>query len=259
MNDRIIPTGDGFWNLRGSFRIFGLLDIGTHVSLVRLRSGGFVFLDSYTLDDDTRRWVMDLTGQGARVEAIINLHPFHTVHCARMHRDFPAAKLYGSSRHVARAPDLPWQSLHSDDTALHALFADDLQFSIPRGVDFISRDEKVHFSSVLAYHPASRSLHSDDTLMYLKVGGPLGRLIPQRVGFHPTLAQALEKRAGAAADFRAWANDMAERWRDAENLCAAHNHALTRQPPGMASLQRQIAAALARVEPKLAAHEKKYG
>lgn len=259
MTDKIIPIGDSFWNLRGSFRIFGLLNIGTHVSLVRLRSGGFVFLDSYTLDEDTRRWVMDLTDQGARVEAIINLHPFHTVHCTRMHQDFPAAKLYGSRRHVARAPDLPWQALHSDDAALHALFADDLQFSVPRGVDFISRDEKVHFSSVLAYHPASRSLHSDDTLMYLKVTGPLGGLIPERVGFHPTLSKALEKRPGAAADFRAWARDLATRWLDAENLCAAHNHTLTRQPSGIASLQQQIIAALARAEPKLAAHEKKYG
>jgi hypothetical protein len=36
------------------------------------------------------------------------------------------------------------------------------------------------------------------------------------VSFHPTLAKALEKRAAASAEFRAWANELIERWKDAE-------------------------------------------
>lgn len=256
MDETIIQTGDGFWNLRGSFRIMGVLDVGTQTSLVRRRGGGFVFLDSYTLDGEMKRRVMEMTGNGTKVEAILNLHPFHTVHVARMHQDFPAAKLYGTRRHVERAPDLPWETQHTDSAALHTLFADDLQFSVPRGVDFISANENVHFSSVLAYHPASKTIHADDTLTYLKAPGLLRLLIPQRLGFHPTLAKALEKRKGAAGDFRAWAKELSSGWQQAENLCAAHNHVLRTGSP---SLSRQIDAALDRVAPKLDAHQKTYG
>lgn len=259
MTDAIIDLGNGFWTLRGSFRLFGVLDVGTQAALVRRRSGAFVLLDSYTLDGPVKAAVMDLTGNGQKVEAILNLHPFHTVHCARMHRDFPAARLYGTARHARRAPDLPWQALHTDDPQLQALFADDLQFSVPRGVDFISADETVHFSSVLAYHPASRTIHADDTLTYVQFGAPLGWLIPERVSFHPTLARALEKRAGAAADFRAWAQALASGWKDAENLCAAHNRLFQPGKTGGLPLAQQIAAALARVEGKLAAHGRRYG
>jgi hypothetical protein len=259
MDETVIEMGAGFWNLRGSFRIMGVLDVGTQVSLLRRRSGGFVFLDSYTLDGETKRRVMELTGNGTKVEAILNLHPFHTLHVAAMHRDFPAAKLYGTRRHVERAPSLPWESPRTDSAELHALFADDLEFSVPRGVDFISSNENVHFSSVLAYHPATRTIHSDDTLTYLKAPGLLRLLIPQRLGFHPTLAKALEKRKGAAADFRAWAKELSSRWHDAENLCAAHNQVLRAGKAGGPPLSRQIEAALARVAAKLDAHEKTYG
>ena len=256
MSETVIQLGDGFWNLRGSFRILGVVDVGTQTSLVRRRSGGLIFLDSYTLDGDMKHRVMELTDGGAKVEAILNLHPFHTVHVARMHRDFPGARLYGTSRHVERAPELPWESLRTDSEELHARFAGDLQFTVPRGVDFISRNENVHFSSVLAYHPASKTIHADDTLTYLKAPGLLRLLIPQRLGFHPTLAKALEKRKGAAADFRAWAQELSSGWQQAENLCAAHNHVLRTGSP---SLSRQIDAALDRVAPKLDAHRKTYG
>ena len=46
MADRIHDLGLGFWNIRGSFRLGGLLDIGTQCSLVQLNSGKFIFLDS---------------------------------------------------------------------------------------------------------------------------------------------------------------------------------------------------------------------
>jgi hypothetical protein len=65
--------------------------------------------------------------------------------------------------------------------------------------------------------------------------------------FHPTLRQALEKRKGAGQDFRDWAEELAEDWRDAENLCAAHTTALTAAQNQGASLHDRILAALDRV------------
>ena len=51
MSERMIDLGNGFWNIRGTLRIGGVVNVGTHSSLVRLSSGGFVFLDSYGFAD----------------------------------------------------------------------------------------------------------------------------------------------------------------------------------------------------------------
>jgi len=250
--DEVIQVADDFLNIRGSFRILGFIDIGTQASLVRLSNGKYVFLDSYTLQGDAKREVLELTDDGNAVEAILNLHPFHTLHCAAMHRDFPNAKLYGTERHAERAPELPWQALRTENKELHEQYSKDFDFSVPRGVQFVTSNEHVHFSSVLAYHRASKTIHVDDTLMFMRF--PL-----RRVSFHPTLMQALEKRAGAAADFRTWATELAESWRDAGNLCAAHTSALTADRMGSRSLHERIRTALNLVSRKLEAHEREYG
>ncbi|WP_217272022.1 hypothetical protein [Sphingopyxis sp. BSNA05] len=140
-----------------------------------------------------------------------------------MHRQFPKAKMYGTERHLSKFPELPWETMRSEDPALHAQFSDDFQFSVPKGVDFISADENVHFSSVLAYHLTSKTLHVDDTYMYARLPA-LARLagFSDVTKFHPTLAKALEPRMGAAQEFRKWAEALNITWGEARNLCAAH-------------------------------------
>ena len=39
MSDRLVDLGEGFWSLRGSLRLGGIVDIGTQCALVRLASG----------------------------------------------------------------------------------------------------------------------------------------------------------------------------------------------------------------------------
>ena len=260
MREKIVEVGKGFWNIRGSFRVAGILDIGTQASLVRLKSGKFVFLDSYTLSKPLMRRVMKIIKHRSNVVAILNLHPFHTVHCQSMQEAFPDARLYGSERHQKIAPDLHWEKTLVDEPALHQMFAEDFRFSVPDGVDFISANERFHFSSVLAYHHGSRTIHVDDTLMYLKL--PLiirffGR--KSRLSFHPTLLKALEKRSGAAADFHQWAKTLVEAWGDAENICAAHTAPLLSRRIKGGSISTQIMDALERVSSKLEDHEQKYG
>ena len=94
MSHEIIASGDNFWNIRGAFRLGGVVDIGTHISLIRRQNGKFLFLDSYTLTDAQADQVDALTGGGKHVEAVLNLHPFHTVHVHAMHQRYPKAKLY---------------------------------------------------------------------------------------------------------------------------------------------------------------------
>ena len=260
MADEIIEVSPDFWNIRGSFKIGGFLDIGTQASLVRLASGNFLFLDAYGMSESLSNDISGIMEGGGELEAILNLHPFHTVHVERMHALYPEAHLYGTQRHLDRFPDLPWQEVRSEDPELHEHYAEDLAFSIPPGVDFISANENIHFSSVLAYHRASRTIHSDDTLMYLVLPGIM-RLIGKRdsVGYHPTLSRALEKREGAAAEFREWAENLAERWGDAQNLCAAHSAALLAGSNPGAPIRDRLLQALDRCESRLRAHERRYG
>jgi len=259
MSSKLIQLSDNFWNIRGSFKIAGIIDIGTQASLVRLANGKFVFLDSYTLGGSVLQEIDQLTGKGKNVVAVLNLHPFHTIHVAWMHEHYPGARHFGTARHLSKFPELEWQSSLTEETKTHAMFAEDFEFSVPRGVDFISDDENVHFSSVLAFHPMSKTIHVDDTLMYIRL--PLLMRffgLTDSLSFHPTLAKVLEKREGAAQEFREWLLALAEDWQSTENLCAAHT-AVLRAEKSDVSIHDRLLKALDKVESKLASHEGKYG
>jgi len=256
---QIIQVADDFWNIRGSFKIGYVADIGTHISLIRLQSGKFVFLDSYTLSPKVKQEIDKLTNGGKDIEGILNLHPFNTIHVTKMHEMFPDARLYGTARHCSKFPDLPWDPLHTEDTALHEKFAEDLDFSVPQGVDFISSNDNIHFSSVLVMHPASKTIHVDDTFMYVQP--PILKKwieLPAALSFHPTLVPALQRRAGAANEFRQWAKALAHKWQDAENLCAAHTGSLLHKHNKGAPISVRMMKALRNVRWVLAAHEKWY-
>lgn len=252
MPDHVVPVADGFWNIRGSFKTFrGLLDIGTQASLVRRPSGRFVLLDSYTLAGAVLDEVNALTDGGRAVEAVLNLHPFHTIHVKATAARFPHATLHGTGRHHTRYPQLPWHPVKTEDPELAGLF-EDFTFSVPAGVDFVPADEKLHFASVLAFHTASRTLHVDDTLMHSRIPFMSG------VAFHPTLKSVLQARPGAVAEFRAWADDLIRRCADVDHLCAAHTRPLLASDGGPPIAER-VRGALAKVERVLAAHQAKHG
>ncbi|MER2165065.1 MAG: hypothetical protein ABS921_13175, partial [Psychrobacter alimentarius] len=140
MSDKIYDLDAGFWNIRGSFRVGGILNIGAQCSLIQLASGHFIFLDSYALTGDVRDKVMALTDNGQKVEAVLNLHPFHTVHCAQMAKDFPQAIFYGSSRHHTKVPEVQWAEDLVESEAVAQRYPE-LEFSIVRGIDYISSNE----------------------------------------------------------------------------------------------------------------------
>ena len=248
---------DDYWNFRGSFKIAKIVDIGTQMSLVRLASGRFVVLDSYALHDADLTELLALTDGGRLVDAIINVHPFHTLHCTALVEKLPGARLIGTRRHRVQLPELEWDEAVIEDTATQAQFADDLEFSIPRGVDFISSDEKVHVASVLVRHRASRIVHVDDTINVLEAPGILSAVLPEpRLRFHPMLAKALQKRAGAADEYASWARELAQIWADTPIVCAAHS-AVRALPPG--GWETEILGALKDVEKTLDSHRATHG
>lgn len=135
-------------------------------------------------------------------------------------------------------------------TDLHALFEPDFQFTVPRGVDFVPEREHLHFSSVLALHKSSGTLHVDDTLTWTSVplvGG---------LRFHPTLRFVLQKRPGAAAELRAWTDSLIRLCSNVQHVCPAHMRELPNHTAPAAELVR---AACAKVSKLLDAHQRRYG
>ena len=77
MSGPVIHVGEGFWNIRGSYKIGGVIDVGTQSSLARLASGNFVLLDSYTFKQETLAKVREMTEGGYGYHKVWkNLIPF---------------------------------------------------------------------------------------------------------------------------------------------------------------------------------------
>ncbi len=221
MADEINNLGAGFWNIRGTQRVAGLINIGTQCSLVQLSSGNFIFLDSYTLEDEVREQVMALTDNGNKVEAVLNVHPFHTLHCAQMATDFPKAIFYGSARHPEQVPEVDWSDALVESEAVAKRYPE-LEFSMPKGIYYIDPNEELHSGSLLVFHTASKSLHVDDTFVTppLKI---LDAILPEII-LHPQTKSALIDAPDAGKQYCDWATDLAEQWRETHHFCAAHSH-----------------------------------
>lgn len=245
MSDKIIDLGAGFWNIRGTFRLGGVLNIGTHCSLIQLASGRFIFLDSYTLIDEVRAQVMTLTNNGQDVEAVLNVHPFHTVHCAQMAKDFPQATFYGSSRHHKKVPEVQWAEELVESDAVAKRYSE-LEFSLSQGIHYIAPNEMIHAGSLLVFHPASHSLHVDDTFMSPPTK-LLEAVLPELL-LHPTTKKALKNAPDAGKQYCDWASNLAHDWREVRNFCAAHSY-LVKFKEG--EFEKALLKAIAKAQPKL--------
>lgn len=257
-NTSVIEVEDGFWNLRGSFRIAGLIELGTHMSLVRRANGRYLLLDACNLTPETRALIDDKTRGGEDLDAVLHLHPFHTLHVRALHQLYPKARLYGTARHHAELADLPWDPLQTEDPAIQQRFAEDLELTVPRGVDLVTSNPNVHFGSVLAIHRATETLHVDDTLVYARLPWLLRFLGRDATRFHPALADSLRREPGAADAFRSWARELIERAASLRNVCAAHTSVLLAQSNDGAPIAARIEDALRRTEGTLRAHERKH-
>jgi hypothetical protein len=248
---------DNFWNIRGVQRIAGLIDVGTHMSLVRGVDGRFVVVDACPLDDACRSAVLALTGNGALVDAVVHVHPYHTLHVESLHALLPHARLYGTARHRRKLPSLPWAGAPVEQWNGGHPLADRLELSVPAGVDFVCPDERVHVASVLVRDRASGIVHVDDTLNVVQPPRLLGSLLPQSsLRMHPLLSRALKPSAGAADAYSEWALELATRWAGTRVVCAAHSG--VRRLPGD-GFRREVETALAKVARTLDRHRMRYG
>lgn len=64
--------GQNFWNIRGSFTIgFGLIDLGTQMSIVKLNNGNFMVIDTIPITPTMKTEIDFLTNNGELLESTV--------------------------------------------------------------------------------------------------------------------------------------------------------------------------------------------
>jgi len=223
----LVQIGPNFWNIRGHFKIFGgFADIGAHMSIIGLQNGRFLIVDTIPLEDETKKEIDRLTDNGSKIEAVVATHPFHTLAFPAFFKHYPQATYYGTPRHLRVLPEIPWAG-DLNVCGTRDQWAPQVQMRIPNGAEFVAPvpEGNNHFSSILLFHPESRSIHVDDTIFYpehpgflLKMGGfKTGQMM-----FHPALkGPGLYHTPEAPYQFRDFIQGILNDW-DFDNIIAAH-------------------------------------
>ena len=131
--NELYQIGPGFWNVRGRFKILAkLVDIETQMSIVQLRNGKFLVIDTVEMNDRLRQEIDQLTKNGEKIEAVVATHPFHTLAFPAFYQYYPKAAYYGTPRHLRRLTDIPWAG-DLDDCNVRKKWEPDVYMRIPAG------------------------------------------------------------------------------------------------------------------------------
>lgn len=219
--------GPGFWNIRGSFKFaLGLIDIGTHMSLLKLPNNKYLVVDAVPLNPLLKQSIDEITNNGADIEAVVATHPFHTLAFKGFYKEYPNVPYYGCPRHLRVLPEIPWQG-SVDDCAVRNKWSPAVEMRIPAGAEFVAPvpEDKNHFSGLFVFHKESRTIHNDDTIMIGSHPGILLKLAGFRHGsmsFHPSIkGPGLYHTAEAPYQFKEFIESVIRDW-DFDNICAAH-------------------------------------
>ncbi|CAF1310332.1 unnamed protein product [Rotaria sordida] len=219
-------VGPNFWHVRGRFKILKLIDIETQMSIIKLHNGKFLIIDTVEMNDRLRQEIDLLTNDGRNIEAVIGTHPFHTVSFPAFYQTYPNAAYYGTPRHLRRLTEIPWRG-NLNDRNIRKKWKPDIEMRIPAGAEFINPqpESSNHFVSVFVYHPISRTLHVDDTIMFTEKPSFLLKLFGYQNGimaFHPSIKNSgLYPTSNAPYLFRDWMRKLLHDW-PFENICCAH-------------------------------------
>jgi len=221
----LIQVGPGHWNVRGQLTsMCGLMDIGTHMSLLKLKNGRFLTLEM-------KKEVDILTVNGTLIDACIATHPFHTLFFKPFNALYPSIKLIGTPRHILKFPDLKWDG-GSIETRLDEWEDLGVQLRVPAGAEFIKPTENNHFSCVFVFHEQSRTIFVDDTLMFISptetkrllccclpcVGNSL---LLHVTAFDGDINTGLIPQPESVDIFVAWMEGIIADW-DFDTICTAH-------------------------------------
>jgi hypothetical protein len=220
----LLEIGSGFWNIRGSFTFCcGLIDIQTHMSLLRLPSGKFLVIDTIQLTPQMKQEIDQITQNGTLIEAVLATHPFHTMFFPPFYQEYPNAKYYGTPRHLRNLKGINWEGNLGDTENLRRWESEGVFLRIPEGADFESPAEDNHFSSVFVLHQESRTIHVDDTVQYFDHPDCVLRMLGKSHGrmefWNPR--KGLQHTAEGPILFKEWIEKLVVDW-EFENICTAH-------------------------------------
>ncbi|KAJ3407146.1 hypothetical protein HDV05_005566 [Chytridiales sp. JEL 0842] len=240
----------GFFNLRTPFRrLMGLLDIGTQMSFIKLSSGKFVAVSTVELTPSMKKEIDVLTNNGELLEAVLGVHPYHTLYFKSFYAMYPNAKYYGCPRHLRQIPEIPWAGDFRDESTLQT-FLPEIDMRIPDGSEFINPlpERTNHFSNVFVFHKASKTIHVDDTLLIAPNPSFLMKLTPigsSSMHFHPSITgPGLYPTPEAPQQFYCWLEKLMRDW-DFENVSSAHNGVL------LGGAKEKLRDTMNRYEPKM--------
>lgn len=222
----VLEVGTRFWNIRGQFKIAHIIDIGTHMSIIGLRNGRYLVIDTIPLDDHLKQQIDQLTDYGNKIEAVLATHPFHTLAFPGFYRTYPNVRYYGTPRHLRVLPEIKWAGdVH--DCNVRGLWSPEVEMRIPDGAEFVAPvpEKTNHFSGLFVFHQDSRILHIDDTIFIANQPGFLMKIAGFRHGdmsFHPTIkGSGLFQTPEAPYQFRDFIIGIIRDW-DFDSICAAH-------------------------------------
>lgn len=227
VKERLVQIGEGFWNVRASFKVLLVLNIGTHMSIIKLKNEKFLIIDTIPLDPEAKAELDALTDNGKKIEAVVATHPFHSLSFPAFYEKYPDVPYYGTPRHIRNLTQIPWVGNIAEEENLNR-WAPEIEMRIPAGAEFNAPQPESynHFSCVWVYHRESRTIHVDDTINYYTESGGFSQWVTDLFGktgtfaFHPSI-ELLHPTKEAPNDFRNWVNGVINDW-DFDNACCAH-------------------------------------
>lgn len=197
------------------------------MSFIRLSTGKFLVLDCIDLSNAAVKQEVDtLTENGSLIEAVLGVHPFHTLFFPAFQKLYPSAAYYGTPRHLRNFKDMTWNGCLGDDKTRELWEGEGVLMRIPAGAEFeFPPAEDVHFSSVVVFHAPSKTIHVDDTFQYFHGAGWLLRMLGKKDNLMEfwSLEKGLNHTTESPEQFREWVEHLVQEW-DFENMCAAHNN-----------------------------------
>lgn len=111
------------------------VDIGGHMSIIQLRNGRFLIIDTVALNENLIRELNQLTQNGTKIEAVVAVHPFHTLAYPAFYQIYPHVKYYGTPRHLRKLTEIKWTGqLDADDNKeLLSTWYPEVELRIPDG------------------------------------------------------------------------------------------------------------------------------
>ena len=121
------------------------------------------------------------------------------------------------------------------------------------GAEFIDIPEHIHFNSVFVFHKESKTIHVDDTLMYLHKPDFVTKLFySEGMHLHPTAKRGgIKQTEEGPLQFLEWIKAVAQDW-DFVNGAFAHKGVK------METVKTELLALIEREEPELRAMSQKY-